>query len=161
MKLVICDLDDTLNTISRVRAHLVPADTTCNADWEDWHSAHVKEQAKEGNVALLNQHLLLDFECVIWTARSETCLRSTVRQVRPWLIRSPLYYEMRHLWDKRQPVEMKLRKLEDIVRRHLPEHLVIIDDDPELCRLIRSHAELNHYGRPVEVIQVERTGLHA
>lgn len=160
MKLFISDLDDTLNTISESRARLVPEDRSTNLAWAVWHHAHIMEQPKHENIEIMNRHLRDGWEGMIWSARNDSCLTTTVKQVNSWLVKPAFTYDLRAAHDHRSPLQMKLDKLIDIVRRYQPEIILVMEDDPAICEAININAELNEYGRPVGVIQVPQTGFH-
>lgn len=139
-KIAFVDLDGTVNSSNKYRAHLVPADTSKEENWAAWHAAHVSEEPNHAIIDTVKALREAGWFIIFLTMRSYRSADSSLRQLNEW-IGPPYSLITKSEGDHRKPGRYKADEVsaQFIMSRHTGERVdvLVIDDSPEVCEAVR------------------------
>lgn len=80
-KIILCDLDGTLNTNNR-RGEYIPANDKSNEAWLPWHKAFEREILNESLIETLNSLQKIGYELVLVTNRDHSVKEKTIEYLK-------------------------------------------------------------------------------
>lgn len=139
-KIAFVDLDGTINSSNRSRAHLVPKDGRKEENWRDWHAAHINEQPNNAVIEVVKALQESGWIIIFLTMRSSGSSASTIKQLDKW-IGGGYALITKSDGDSRQPGIYKADEVKSktCIAHHSGERLdvLVIDDSKEVCDAVR------------------------
>lgn len=142
-RLLIVDLDGTINTSSERRKEFAPNQARVNDrdSWLSWHLAHTREAPVLPRIDFVNELAADGWTVILLSMRDIRAKATTIEQLKEW----KLNYSQLVLTspgDHRTPPRMKadvveLLKENIVVSTGLIPRVLFIDDDEEVCQAVR------------------------
>lgn len=146
-KIAFVDLDGTINSSNKYRAHLVPADGSKEENWRPWHAAHVDEEPNHAVIEIVKALQQAGWIIVFLTMRTATSDASSNEQLNRWVGGS---YSLitKSEGDHRKPGRYKVDEIlgKTTIAQHSGERLdiLVIDDSKEVCEALRAVTMPSH-----------------
>lgn len=140
-KIAFVDLDGTVNSSNKYRAHLVPKDVSKEENWQAWHAAHINEEPNHAVIETVKALREAGWRIIFLTMRSYRSVDTSLEQLNEW-IGPPYSLITKSEGDNRKAGRYKADEVSSqlIMPRHTGERvdILVIDDSTEVCEAART-----------------------
>ena len=140
-KIAFVDLDGTINSSNKYRAHLVPVDSTKEENWRAWHAAHINEDPNWAVIETVKALREAGWIIVFLTMRTANASDTSMEQLNRW-VGGRFSLVNKSEGDHRKPARYKTDEILSltITALHSGEQLdiLVIDDSTAVCEAVRA-----------------------
>lgn len=143
-KIAFIDLDGTINSSNKYRAHLVPVTMSKEENWRAWHAAHVNEEPNWAVIETVKALREAGWIIVFLSMRTECAIDTSAEQLNRW-VGGRYSLITKSEGDHRKAGRYKTDEI--MSRTTIAHHrngeridILVIDDSAEVCGAVRAVA---------------------